>query len=60
VDSRLTYLTVDEQGVRIHEYKQRADDRDSGQERGESDLDISELEDESRVPAEAEFESVGG
>src|ERR1700684_1131869 len=39
VDSRMTYLTVDEQGVHIHEfdeheYTERADDRDSSQERG--------------------------
>src|SRR5271168_5019878 len=42
VDARLTYLTIDEPGVQIHEYKQheyseRADDRDSGEERGEAD-----------------------
>src|SRR5580704_15086578 len=39
VDSRLTYLTIDEQGVQIHEfnqheYNERADDRDSSQKRG--------------------------
>src|SRR5882724_5770089 len=37
VDSRLTYLTIDEQGVQIHEYneQERTDDCDSGEERGE-------------------------
>src|SRR4051812_29503678 len=28
VDSRLTYLTIDETGVQIHEYDERTDDRD--------------------------------
>src|SRR4029077_20779904 len=36
VDSRLTYLTIDEQEVRIHEYIERTDDRDSSEERGET------------------------
>src|SRR5271156_6279071 len=85
VDSRLTYLTVDEEGVRIHEYKereynerdhdqrehdqrgydesehkQRTDDRDSGQERGETDPGFADFADESGLPEDAEYESVGG
>jgi UDP-2,3-diacylglucosamine pyrophosphatase LpxH len=59
VDSRLTYLTVDEQGVRIHEYKQRADDRDSSQERGEADSAIADFADESGLLEDVEYESVG-
>src|SRR5215471_5153714 len=43
VDYRLTYLTIDETGVQIHEFdkhefeKQRIDDRDSSEERSEVD-----------------------
>jgi hypothetical protein len=70
VDSRLTYLTVDEQGVRIHEfnehefnqqeYNERADNRDSGQERGEADSAFADFADESGLLEDAEYESVGG
>jgi UDP-2,3-diacylglucosamine pyrophosphatase LpxH len=60
VDSRLTYLTVDEQGVRIHEYKQRTDDRDSSQERGEADSSFADIADDSGLLEDAEYESVGG
>jgi UDP-2,3-diacylglucosamine pyrophosphatase LpxH len=65
VDSRLTYLTVDEQGVRIHEYNEheyieRADDRDSGQERGEADSSFDDFADESGLLEDVEYESVGG
>src|SRR5208282_3448746 len=66
VDSRLTYLTVDEQGVRIHEfnehahneheYDQRVDDRDSGQERGEADSSFADLADESGLLEDVEYE----
>jgi UDP-2,3-diacylglucosamine pyrophosphatase LpxH len=70
VDSRLTYLTVDEQGVRIHEYDEhefkehehieRADDRDSGKERGEADSSFADFADESGLLEDVEYESVGG
>jgi hypothetical protein len=65
VDSRLTYLTVDEQGVRIHEYNdheyaERADDRDSSQERGETDSAFADFADESGLLEDVEYESVGG
>jgi UDP-2,3-diacylglucosamine pyrophosphatase LpxH len=64
VDSRLTYVTVDEQGVRIHEYieqeyGERTDDRDSGQERGEADSEFADLADESGLLEDVEYESVG-
>src|SRR5208283_4124390 len=57
VDSRLTYLTIAEQGVQIHEYNEhdfnqheyyeRADDRDSSQERVEADSSFADFADES-------------
>jgi UDP-2,3-diacylglucosamine pyrophosphatase LpxH len=70
VDSRLTYVTIDEQGVRIHEfnehefneheYNERADDRDSSQERGEADSSFADFADESGLREDVEYESVGG
>ena len=75
VDSRLTYLTVDEEGVRIHDYnehdynehehnehehEQRTDDRDSGQERGQADSALADLADESGLLEDVEYESVRG
>jgi len=64
VDARLTYLTIDEQGVQIHEYNQheyneRADDRDSGEERGEADSALADVADESGLLEDVECESVG-
>jgi UDP-2,3-diacylglucosamine pyrophosphatase LpxH len=72
VDSRLTYLAIDEQGVQIHEYdehehsehdsdeqRERADDRDSGEERGEADSALVDVADESGLLEDVEYESVG-
>ncbi|HEY6767514.1 MAG TPA: UDP-2,3-diacylglucosamine diphosphatase [Candidatus Sulfotelmatobacter sp.] len=66
VDSRLTYLTIDEQGVRIneynynqHEYGKRVDDCDSGEERREVDSGSADFADESGLLEDAEYESVG-
>jgi UDP-2,3-diacylglucosamine pyrophosphatase LpxH len=75
VDSRLTYLTVDERGVQIHEFDEhelnehefderehheRADDRDSGEERSEADSTLADVADESGLLEDVEYESVGG
>ncbi len=64
VDTRLTYVTVDEQGVQTHEYHERecgerADDRDSGEERGEADSALADVADESGLLEDVEYESVG-
>ena len=74
VDSRLTYLTIDESGVQIHDYGERdcsdheyderkwgerANDRDSGEERGEADSALADFADESGLPEDVEYESVG-
>jgi UDP-2,3-diacylglucosamine pyrophosphatase LpxH len=59
VDSKLTYVTVDAGGVQIHEYRERSDDRDSGQERGETDSAVAELAGESGLPEDAEYENIG-
>jgi UDP-2,3-diacylglucosamine pyrophosphatase LpxH len=58
-ESRPTYVTVDEEGVRIHEYHERPDHRDSGEERGEADSALAELAGESGLPEDADYESVG-
>ncbi len=64
VDSRLTYLTVDEQGVQIHAYNEhefgeRFDDRDPGEERIEADSEITDFADDSGLLEDVEYESVG-
>jgi UDP-2,3-diacylglucosamine pyrophosphatase LpxH len=41
--SRATYLSVDEQGVHIHEYTERTHDRDTGEERGELAAEVAAL-----------------
>jgi len=60
VDSHCTYLTIDQEGVQIHEYRERPDDRDSGEERGSPDSAPAELPAESGLSEDAECESVGG
>ena len=69
VDSRLTYLTIGEQGVQIHDFNEheyneqdysgRTDDRDTGEERGEADSAFADLADESGLLEDVEYESVG-
>ena len=60
VDSPPTFLTIDEEGVQIHEYCERPDDRDSGQERGGADSAPAEQPGEPGLSEDAEYESVGG
>ena len=64
VDSRLTYLTIDELGVQIHEfdkhaYTERPDHRDSGEERGDADSAVADLTDQSGLLEDVEYESIG-
>ncbi len=68
VDSRLTYLTIDENGVQTHDYNQefqqlehgeRTDDRNSGEERREADWESADFADESGLLEDVEYESVG-
>ena len=60
VDSRLTYLTIDDEEVKIHEYRERADDRNSGEERGEADSALADFADNAGLLEDVEYESVGG
>jgi UDP-2,3-diacylglucosamine pyrophosphatase LpxH len=59
VDSRLTYLTIDERGVQIREYQERTDDCDSGEERSEADSAFADLADDSGLLEDVEYEGVG-
>jgi len=43
IDERLTYITVDEQGVQIHEYLEPDGDSPSVEDGGETDNDVAEL-----------------
>ena len=55
-----TYITVDEEGVNIHEYHERADDRYPGEERGETDRELAYLADSAGLRADVEYEGVPG
>jgi UDP-2,3-diacylglucosamine pyrophosphatase LpxH len=91
VDSRLTYLTIDEEGVLIHEYdehddrehdgendrehgdrelgaesafgepdgRERVDDCDSGEERGEADSSAADRADDAGLLEDVEYEGAG-
>ena len=58
-DSRPTYVTIDDKGVEIHEYQERTDDRNPGEERGETDSAFADFADEAGLLEDAEYESVG-
>jgi UDP-2,3-diacylglucosamine pyrophosphatase LpxH len=53
VGERLTYITIDAGGVRIHEYQQRPDHNDLDEERSERDATVA-------LPEDAEYENIGG
>jgi len=53
-----TYITIDEEGVHIHEYIQRSDDRDPGEERGTVAADPADLLGEAGLPGDAEYEDI--
>jgi UDP-2,3-diacylglucosamine pyrophosphatase LpxH len=58
-DSRPTYITVDAEGVEIHEYQERTDDRHSGEERSETDAEFADFADDAGLSADAEYQGVG-
>jgi UDP-2,3-diacylglucosamine pyrophosphatase LpxH len=67
-DSRPTYITVDAEGVRIHEYESRAyeiehrerpDHCDSSEERGQADSAAAGFADETGLSEDAAYEGVG-
>ena len=60
IDERLTYITIGDEGVRIHDYHERADDRDSGEERGEADSEFAAFAGDAGLLEDVEYERVGG
>jgi UDP-2,3-diacylglucosamine pyrophosphatase LpxH len=58
-DSHPTYLTIDSEGVRIHEYGERLDDRNSGEERSRVDSAPARIPDQAGLRTNAEYEGVG-
>lgn len=55
-----TYITVDEEGVNIHEYEERSYDRNSGEERGEADTQLAHVAGSAGLRGDLEYEGVPG
>jgi len=53
-----TYVTVDKEGVRIHEFQERIDDRHPGEERGETDSAASDFASASGLLGDVEYEDI--
>ena len=60
IDARLTYITIGDQGVRIHDYDERADDRDPSEERSETDSEFAELSQSAGLSGDLEYENIPG
>lgn len=58
VDTVPTYVTIAEEGVRIHEYQGRPEDQDAGDEPGENDAESVELTDEPGRSEDEEHENI--
>ncbi len=56
VDSRLTYITIDEQGVVIHEYQDRAEDAVVNQDQAE--IELPDFADEPEIFEHAQYDKV--
>jgi len=59
VDERPTYVVINEEGVQIHEYSERTDDRDSGKERSETDSALVVLAGDAGLSADFEYQGAG-
>jgi UDP-2,3-diacylglucosamine pyrophosphatase LpxH len=59
VDSVPTYITIDEQGVQIHEFRHSSDHSDAGEEGSESDSAVVDLALEPEIAEDAEYENIG-
>jgi UDP-2,3-diacylglucosamine pyrophosphatase LpxH len=57
IDSRLTYITVAEDGVRIHEYRE-TDDQEGSQPRNQAETALPEATEESELVDFVEYEGV--
>jgi len=59
IDARLTYITVGDNGVRIHDYNEQADERDSGEERNEADSELGAFTSDADSIDDYEYEGIG-
>jgi len=59
IDAHPTYITVGEEGVQIHEYVERSDDRHPGEERGEADSEFAEFAGPAGLLEDGEYQGVG-
>jgi len=57
IDSRLTYITVAEDGVRIHEYRE-TDDQEGSHPRNQAEVELHEATEESELLDFVEYEGV--
>jgi len=58
IDSRLTYITVGEEGVRIHEYIEPTD-ASAKKESGEADSEFAEFGDDAKLVEDTEYQNAG-
>ena len=59
IDTRLTYVTVGDDGVRIHDYNERVDDRDPGEERNGAGSELAAFTGDGDSIEDYEYESIG-
>jgi UDP-2,3-diacylglucosamine pyrophosphatase LpxH len=59
IDAHPTHITVGEEGVQIHEYVERPDDRHPGEERSPADSEPAEFAGEAGLLEDGEYEGVG-
>ncbi len=59
VDAHPTYITIGEEGVQIHEYVERTNDRDPSEERVPADSELIGFPDEAGLFEDGEYQSVG-
>lgn len=58
--SNATYITIDQEGVKIHDYDERANDRHSSEERGEIASQADDIAHHAGLSLDAEYEGVPG
>jgi len=58
IDSRLTYITVGEDGVRIHEFTERTDDQEANEKPSKADSELVDAADQAELLEPAEYEGV--
>ena len=57
---KATYVTIDEEGVQLHVYDERTDDRDSSEERSQAAATAVDFAEPAGLSEDAEYESVPG